>query len=878
MAPQLTILLALLLLAIPISPAQTETTGTICVSVFEDNNENGIRDGSEPALSGAVVTLSLEDGMVLLSHTTANEAEYCFEGLVARAYRLSFEPGSGYTATTRDALGVDLAAGGHLDVTFGAARTVASLSAPVLVLPEQRSAASASPPEGQIIYLAYDAEGSADVVAIAPDGSVVRNLTQTPGVVEAEVDCSPDGRQIAFISDRDGTDNIYVMNVDGSDVRQLTFDNIEDGYKTSLLWRDGSNWIVALAGVTGADYHIFAVDATSGAIEPRDESAYDDSWNRSPDGTRIALHVDTDPDPDVRHFDIFIDDGSRRIQLTDDDYLDFFPDWSPDGMRLVFSSFDRAGADGEIFVINADGSGLTQLTDNDTHDSYPCWSSVPLNAAPPVAAPAAIDLEAFEASAAFDRSRLETINLDGDALPDRYVYTFEPEQISDQVTLNTELAFDTASDGLVGTMTFEFVNTSDQPTTVRHVETIPKALAAHINDLEFSTPPTEIIDADPVVAWLVNLSARASVRLQARAKTAMASVATGDPDAIIRTHSALVLEVAGARKFQRLLQQCSDLIADAPDAANGVAMQLYCARAIVVNYPERLTNDDCSHFRDLETRFSATPLEFSSACQAIVNHNADFCSNSDEESSCRAMVFKSLRTTCDVAAGEQVWVDCIQGAVKQSGFLTGCDLISSEAGNSFGAQVCYAGALEDANVCLDIEPAAAREVCCNAISNPMQNAACMDSISVEPDQADEPIIEGETLTLDEVLGSDDGGSTGDTGGVPSAPAAAADDEEFNPQSGTYMYCSAEDSSDCDPHTITFADDGKVLLLKYYTWEEAWVLTRVDERTYVGSLDLTFDDEIRIINYELIFESSKRARIEAGENGKMQLMGYFDFVE
>lgn len=222
-------------------------------------------------------------------------------------------------------------------------------------------------------------------------------------------------------------------------------------------------------------------------------------------------------------------------------------------------------------------------------------------------------------------------------------------------------------------------------------------------------------------------------------------------------------------------------------------------------------------------------------------------------------------------------MDCIQGAVQQSGYTFGCNVIGDEAHDEVGAAVCSAGALQDADACLSLEPAAARELCCNAISDPIQNEICKELIADEPEQADEPIIEGETLTLDEVLGSDDDGATGNTGSMPSAPATA-DDEEFNPQSGTYMYCSAEDSSDCDPHTITFADDGKVLLLKYYTWEEAWVLTRVDERTYVGSLDLTFDDEIRIINYELIFELSEHARIAAGENGEMQLMGYFDFVE
>jgi Tol biopolymer transport system component len=46
--------------------------------------------------------------------------------------------------------------------------------------------------------------------------------------------------------------------------------------------------------------------------------------------------------------------------------------WSPDGKRLAFASYDSL--DGEISLINADGTGLVSLTSNLDEDYGPVWS------------------------------------------------------------------------------------------------------------------------------------------------------------------------------------------------------------------------------------------------------------------------------------------------------------------------------------------------------------------------------------------------------------------------------------------------------------------------------------------------------------------------
>ena len=78
-------------------------------------------------------------------------------------------------------------------------------------------------------------------------------------------------------------------------------------------------------------------------------------------------------DGDKKSLYIIQPDGSNLVNLSKELGLDWHPQWSPDGSKVVFESLTPVGQ-GEIIVMNADGSNRVNATNGASSDRQPRWS------------------------------------------------------------------------------------------------------------------------------------------------------------------------------------------------------------------------------------------------------------------------------------------------------------------------------------------------------------------------------------------------------------------------------------------------------------------------------------------------------------------------
>jgi len=227
--------------------------------------------------------------------------------------------------------------------------------------------------------LAYvsGSEKSARIFVIREDETGKRRLTNSK-YSESQVAYSRDGKRIAFSSIRGTNQDLYVMNAEGSNVRRLTSHPAPDFQPT---WSpDGKR--IAFVSLRSGNFKIYVTNA-DGSRErlvtpgPRWVGNSGPSW--SPDGRWIAFSSTRLKDGNPEIFKMR-PDGSRVTRLTFTDTAgevspdDGFPDWSPDGRSIVFSSTRETGQH-DLWVMRSDGKNPRRITSLPSSDDWGAhWS------------------------------------------------------------------------------------------------------------------------------------------------------------------------------------------------------------------------------------------------------------------------------------------------------------------------------------------------------------------------------------------------------------------------------------------------------------------------------------------------------------------------
>jgi dipeptidyl aminopeptidase/acylaminoacyl peptidase len=228
-----------------------------------------------------------------------------------------------------------------------------------------------SPDGATVAYVVWAMDREANdyrsAIWMAPaDGSAPPRKVTAGERQDADPRWSPDGRSLAFTSNRGGDKEkkqLYVMPAHEPGEPQKLTKQDEDVEQPA--WSPDGSRIVYAARVPDP-----------AQLEP-------DERKRPPKRiTRLQFKLDNEGWTADRPHHLFVvssDGSSEARQLTDGDFEDSWPAWSPDGTRIAFVSARHENWDlswtNDIYVMDADGAGeLELLTGTDGDVAGPAWS------------------------------------------------------------------------------------------------------------------------------------------------------------------------------------------------------------------------------------------------------------------------------------------------------------------------------------------------------------------------------------------------------------------------------------------------------------------------------------------------------------------------
>lgn len=184
-----------------------------------------------------------------------------------------------------------------------------------------------SPDGSQIVFQSdhqNEPEDVPDLYRIDANGENLFEILDTPDVIDYSPRWSPVEDKIMFISRQTGKDEIFTIKVDGSELTKIS----DSGSPvTGAVWSpDGSRIAITFGGFGKTDLYVMDPDGISNVVRLTQNQSTNNSPSFSPDGKQIVFASSMSGSWELWMINV---DGTNLVQLTDDVYLDAFPDWSP---------------------------------------------------------------------------------------------------------------------------------------------------------------------------------------------------------------------------------------------------------------------------------------------------------------------------------------------------------------------------------------------------------------------------------------------------------------------------------------------------------------------------------------------------------------------
>lgn len=233
-------------------------------------------------------------------------------------------------------------------------------------------------PDGTSLALMSNAAGNWDIWTVHPDGTQLRQLTHEPSS-EYTAAWSPDGRWLVFSSDRVHRiwPNLWRLNPLQPEPAE-PFSPADGKYFFPVWSPDGTRlaYLYLPTGPPSFELRTMAVPSRESHTLSNDGIVFSPpAW--SPDGKKLVFA--SNRSGTAKLWLLTLSTGEARPLLSGPSQ-EMQPSWSPDGRFLAFTS-DRTG-NSDIWVMEfsaaAAGDGaephLQQLTHSPSADHYPQWS------------------------------------------------------------------------------------------------------------------------------------------------------------------------------------------------------------------------------------------------------------------------------------------------------------------------------------------------------------------------------------------------------------------------------------------------------------------------------------------------------------------------